>query len=100
MDTIRLKLDEEIFDILSKNGYKVEWAEFEVTDETEDLLYRITISPEMGNPDILREYNEVIAELNKLADDDNYCYYPTFEWALTEEWWNKSAVYEIIKNKN
>lgn len=98
MDILKLKIDDELFDVINSTGkYKIEFSHFEETDETRELLYRISISPEMGNPDILREYDEVIAELHKLMYDDNYCYYPTFEWELNEEWWYKSAVYEIVK---
>ena len=100
MNTLKLKIDDELFNAINSTGkFKIEFSHFEDTEETEDLLYRIIISPEVGYPDILREYNEIIAELNKLADDDNYCYYPTFEWELNEEWWYKSAVYEIVENK-
>ena len=38
MDTLRIKLDNELFDLLQKNGYKVEWLEFEESDETNELL--------------------------------------------------------------
>jgi len=100
MNTLKLKFDDELFNAINSTGkFKIEFSHFEDTDETHNLLYMITSSPEMGYPDILREYEEVIAELNKLADDDNYCYYPTFEWELNEEWWNKTAVYEIVENK-
>lgn len=100
MDTLKLKIDDELLDVINSSGkFKIEFSHFEITDETKDLLYQISISAEMGYPDILKEYDEVIAELNKLAEDDNYCYYPTFEWELNEEWWYKSAVYEIVENK-
>jgi len=100
METLKLKIDDELFNAINSTGkFKIEFSHFEETDETENLLYNISVSPEVGFPDILREYNEVIAELNKLADDDNYCYYPTFEWEINEEWWYKSAVYEIVENK-
>lgn len=97
MDTLKLKIDDELLDVINSSGkFKIEFSHFEETDETMDLLELIYHS-EVTNPDIFKEYNEVIAELNKLADDDNYCYYPTFEWELNEEWWYKSAVYEIVK---
>ena len=97
MDTLKLKIDDELLDVINSSGkFKIEFSHFEETDETMDLLELIYHS-EVTNPEIFKEYNEVIAELNKLADDDNYCYYPTFEWELTEEWWYKSAVYEIVK---
>lgn len=100
METLKLKIDYELFDIINSTGkYKIEFSHFEENRDTNDLLYSITISPEMGNPDILREYEEVMKAMKEEFDNGNYCFYPTFEWALNEELWNTSAVYEIVENK-
>ena len=100
MNTLKLKIDDELFNAINSTGkFKIEFSHFEDTDETEDLLYRIIISPEVGYPDILREYDEVMKVMKEEFDNGNYCYYPTFEWEINEEWWNKTAVYEIVENK-
>ena len=96
MNTIRLKLDKKLIEILSKNGYKVEWAEFEETDETEDMFQ--FICNDIG--EIWEEYISTQATFEELKKRGIYDYFPTFEWQVNEDYWYKSNIYEVVENKN
>lgn len=97
MNTIRLKLDKKLIEILSKNGYKVEWAEFEETDETEEMFEYIS----NYDGEIWEEYSNTQAVFEELKKRGIYDYFPTFEWQVNEEYWYKSNIYEVVeKNKN
>lgn len=97
MDTLKLKIDDELLDVINSSGkFKIEFSHFEETEETNELLGLIALS-EDTNPDISREYDELMEEMKNEFEKGNYCFYPTFEWELNEEWWYKWAVYEIVK---
>lgn len=93
MDTLRIKFDNELFDLLQKNGYKVEWLEFEESDETNELLEIIC----SDDGEIYEEFSNVQATFEELKNRGIYDYLPTFEWQINYDYWYKSAVYEIVK---